>query len=135
MLALSVSRISRKTNVCAQGRCQHYPADATGFWETEGRINPIMGRFFFFFFKRGLDTPIQEWEAYSKMLQAEHQPRCDFEGKTQIQDDYCLLFSGRCFVLRLGCTPLLEAHNRSIVILLWARCQNRNALSNPPALL
>lgn len=48
MLALSVSRISSKTNVCAQGRCQHYPADATGFWETEGRINPIMGRFFFF---------------------------------------------------------------------------------------
>lgn len=67
MLALSVSRISSKTNVCAQGRCQHYPADATGFWETEGRINLIMGRFVLKK-KRGLDTPIQEWEAYSKML-------------------------------------------------------------------
>lgn len=29
--------------------------------------------------KKGLDTPIQEWEAYPKMLRAEHQPRCDFE--------------------------------------------------------
>lgn len=44
MLALSVSRISSKTKVCAGGRCQHYPAAATGFWKTGGRINPIMGR-------------------------------------------------------------------------------------------
>jgi hypothetical protein len=44
MLALSVSRLSSKSNVCAQGTCQRYPAAAaTGFWDTEGRINPIMG--------------------------------------------------------------------------------------------
>lgn len=78
MLALSVSRISSKTKECAGGRCQHYPAAATGFWKTEGRINPIMGRLVLKK-KKGLDTPIQEWEAYPKMLRAEHQPRCDFE--------------------------------------------------------
>lgn len=36
---------------------------------------------------------------------------------------------------RWGYTVLLGAHNRSIVILLWARCQNRSVLSNPTDLL
>lgn len=33
MLALSVSRISSKTRVCAGGGCQHYPAAATRLLE------------------------------------------------------------------------------------------------------
>lgn len=74
MLALSVSRLSSKSNVCAQGTCQRYPAAAaTGFWDTEGRINPIMG--IVVKKKQRSGHPFQDREAYSKMLGAEHQPR------------------------------------------------------------
>lgn len=71
MLALSVSRISSKTRVCAGGGCQHYPAAATRLLE-DRRQNQFDNGKIRLKKKKSLDTPLQEWEAYPKMLGAHH---------------------------------------------------------------
>lgn len=70
----------QQTEVCAQGRCQHYTAAATRL--LKDRINPGLVRFIKN--KKRSGNPIQEKNAYPKMDQAEHQQSGDFELKAQI---------------------------------------------------